>query len=146
MTLRQFISRLLVALVVFSISNVRAEKPRVLFVGNSYTYADDIPWITRQLEASAKEPKTLEVEMIAPLGATLESNWKAGNVVNRLHETNWDYVVLQEQSNIPIEQPSQMKLYAKLFDNEIKSVGAKTVLFLTKKLRLKPYLATPTTT
>lgn len=36
---------------------------RVLFVGNSYTYADDIPWITQRLAKSAKTGKALEVEM-----------------------------------------------------------------------------------
>lgn len=133
-----FISRFLIVLVVFSIANARAEKIRILFVGNSYTYADDIPWITQQLAASAKDSKTLEVEMIAPLGATLESHWKAGNVVSRLHETNWNYVVLQEQSNIPIEQPSQMKIYAKLFNDEIKGHGAKTILFLTWPRQQQP--------
>jgi len=64
-------------------------KIRVLFVGNSYTYADDIPWITTQLAASRKDPNTLEVKMIALPGATLQSHWEKGEVVTRLHQGKW---------------------------------------------------------
>ena len=70
----------------------------ILFVGNSYTYADDIPWITKQLAASAGESKNLDIEMSAPLGATLQTHWEIGEVTRRLHEGKWDFVVLQEQS------------------------------------------------
>jgi hypothetical protein len=111
---------------------------RVLFVGNSYTYADDIPWITKQLASSAGESKTLDVEMIAPLGATLQSHWEIGEVTRRLHEGKWDYVVLQEQSTRPIEQPETTQEYARLLDSEIKKVGAKTVLFVTWPRQKQP--------
>ena len=116
----------------------QSESIRVLFIGNSYTYADDIPWITKQLATSAKESKTLEVEMIAPPGATLQGHWGTGDVVNRLRETNWNYAVLQEQSSRPIETPALTKLFSKLFDGEIKKAGAKTVLFVTWPRREHP--------
>jgi len=108
-----------------------AGKIRVLFVGNSYTYADDIPWITKQLATAAGGSQTLEVEMIAPMGETLQGHWEKGEVVRRLHESKWNYVVLQEQSTRPIEQPEITRKYARLLDSEIKSAGAKTILFVT---------------
>src|SRR6266511_635751 len=80
----------------------QVETVHVLFVGNSYTYADDIPWITTQLAASRKQPKTLEVEMIAFPGASLQSHWEKDDVTRRLEQSKWDYVVLQEQSSRPI--------------------------------------------
>ncbi|SRR6266542_1037342 len=104
---------------------------RVLFVGNSYAYADDIPWITARLASCRKEGKKLEVELIALAGATLQSHWERGDVVRRLHGGNWNYVVLQEQSGRPIESPELLRKYARLFDKEIKIAGARTVLFLT---------------
>ncbi|MDR3457938.1 MAG: SGNH/GDSL hydrolase family protein [Verrucomicrobiae bacterium] len=107
-------------------------------MGNSYTYADDIPWITQQLAASAKTAQPLEAEMIAPLGATLQGQWEAGVVMNRLHQTNWDYVVLQEQSQIPIQAAPLMAHYARLFDGEIKANGARTILFLTWPRQQQP--------
>ncbi|MFN6483093.1 MULTISPECIES: SGNH/GDSL hydrolase family protein [unclassified Nostoc] len=104
---------------------------RVLFIGNSYTYFNDLPWLTQQLAASAKEPKTLETEMVVVGGATLKSHWKRGKAIKRLKAKRWDYVVLQEQSNLPITNPKEMYNYATLFDAEIKRVNSQTVFYLT---------------
>ena len=117
---------------------VRSRIIRVLFVGNSYTYANDIPWTTKQLSESASTARNIEVEMIAGPGATLQSHWKIGDVVNRLHETNFDFVVLQEQSSVPIQEPALMKYYAALFNSEIKKSGAKVILFMTWPRRDQP--------
>ena len=89
---------------------------RALFVGNSYTYADDIPWLTKHLAASGKPPKALEVEMVAPMGATLKNHWETGTVLRRLHEQKWDFVVLQEQSMVPIQSPGTTYKYVRLFE------------------------------
>lgn len=104
---------------------------RVLFIGNSYTYFNDLPWLTQQLAASAKEPKTLETEMVVVGGATLKSHWKRGEALRLLKAKRWDYVVLQEQSTLPINNPKEMYKYATLFDAEIKRVNSQTVFYLT---------------
>lgn len=104
---------------------------RVLFIGNSYTYFNDLPWLTQQLAASAKEPKTLETEMVVVGGATLQNHWKRGEALRLLKAKRWDYVVLQEQSTLPITNPKEMYKYASLFDAEIKRVNSQTVFYLT---------------
>ena len=50
----------------------------------------------------------------------------------------WDYVVLQEQSTLPIQRPEQMHQYVRLFNREIVQRGAKTVLYLTWSRRDAP--------
>ncbi len=80
----------------------------------------------------------LEVELIALPGATLQNHWERGNVVRRLQSGHWNYVVLQEQSSVPIESPELLRKYARLFDQEIKKAGAATVLFLTWPRRQHP--------
>ncbi|WP_322639293.1 SGNH/GDSL hydrolase family protein [Nostoc sp. EspVER01] len=104
---------------------------RVLFIGNSYTYFNDLPWLTQQLAASAKEPKKLETEMVVIGGATLQNHWKRGKALRLLKAKRWDYVVLQEQSTLPITNPKEMYKYATLFDAEIKRVNSQTVFYLT---------------
>ncbi|MEH2128920.1 SGNH/GDSL hydrolase family protein [Nostoc sp.] len=104
---------------------------RVLFIGNSYTYFNDLPWLTQQLAASAKEPKKLETEMVVIGGATLQNHWKSGKALRLLKKKRWDYVVLQEQSTLPITNPKEMYKYASLFDAEIKRVNSQTVFYLT---------------
>lgn len=104
---------------------------RVLFIGNSYTYFNDLPWLTQQLAASAKEPKTLETEMVVVGGATLKNHWKRGKALRLLKAKRWDYVVLQEQSTLPITNSKEMYKYASLFDAKIKRVNSQTVFYLT---------------
>ncbi|MBG1266508.1 SGNH/GDSL hydrolase family protein [Nostoc sp. WHI] len=104
---------------------------RVLFIGNSYTYVNDLPWLTQQLAVSAKETRTLETEMVVVGGASLKNHWKRGEALRLLKAKRWDYVVLQEQSTLPITNPKEMSKYASLFDTEIKRVNSQTVFYLT---------------
>ncbi|MEH2069836.1 MAG: SGNH/GDSL hydrolase family protein [Nostoc sp.] len=104
---------------------------KVLFIGNSYTYFNDLPWLTQQLAESAKETKTLKNEMVVVGGATLKSHWKRGEALKLIKAKRWDYVVLQEQSILPITDPQEMYEYANLFDAEIKQVNSRTVFYLT---------------
>ena len=104
---------------------------RVLFIGNSYIYVNDLPWLIQQLAESAKETKRLETEMVVVGGSTLKSHWKRGKALRLLKAKQWDYVVLQEQSTLPITNPKEMYKYASLFDAEIKRVNSQTVFYLT---------------
>src|SRR6266481_2185739 len=111
---------------------------RVLFVGNSYTYTDDIPWLTSCLANSAKNGRGLETEMIAPPGINLLKHWLNHEVTARLHEKKWDFVVLQEQSVTSLEHPGSMSAAVRLLQKEIEKAGAKTILFLTWPHRESP--------
>ena len=111
-------------------------KIRVLFIGNSYTYYNNLPQIVTALATSANQ--TLETEMIATGGATLKKHWEDGRALEALKRGHWDYVVLQEQSTLgfttggsQINSPKMFHEYARLFNAEIIKVGAKTVFFLT---------------
>lgn len=106
-------------------------KLRVLFIGNSYTYFNNLPELLSQLSASANPAKPLEAEMVTRGGATLKMHWEEGKALKALQQGKWDYVVLQEQSMLPISDPETMHQYARLFDAEIKKAGAKTIFYLT---------------
>ncbi|WP_196510745.1 DUF4886 domain-containing protein [Nostoc sp. NZL] len=114
-----------------SVEVAQQQTIRVLFIGNSYTYVNDLPWLTQQLAESAKETKKLETEMVVVGAATLKSHWKSGKALRLLKAKRWDYVVLQEQSTLPITNPKEMYKYASLFDAEIKRVNSQTVFYLT---------------
>lgn len=118
-----------------------ARKLRVLFIGNSYTYFNNLPQMIEGLAAAARETQKLETEMVATGGATLKRHWEEGKAVEAIRRRGWDYVVLQEQSTlgpsqmvsgrITISDPQAFYEAARLFDAEIRKAGAKTVLFLT---------------
>ncbi len=106
-------------------------KLRVLFIGNSYTYFNNLPDMFAQLTASATPPGRIETQMIVRGGATLKMHWQDGAALKALQQGKWDYVVLQEQSLLPINDPATMHQYARLFDAEIRKAGAKTIFYLT---------------
>ena len=120
-------------------SHERADsnKVRVLFIGNSYTYVNNLPELVTGLAESAH--RSLETEMIVAPGATLQKHWEDGKAVEVMKRGHWDYVVLQEQSTLglvlaggpPINDPTMFHRYARLFDSAIKSSGAKTIFLLT---------------
>jgi hypothetical protein len=112
---------------------------RVLFIGDSYTYVNNLPGLVMAL--SAGEPKPLDAEMVVEGGATLDQLWAEGKALAAIRRGNWDYVVLQEQSTLgsglvmngiqQIGDPSAFEQSVRRFDTAIGEVGATTVLYLT---------------
>jgi hypothetical protein len=137
----------IVALLLFTqkaVANAQAPGPaaskqiRVLFIGNSLTYVNDLPAELQALVAAAyPEGPSLRYKSVTPPGCTLRKHWDDGKAAAAIAEGRWDYVVLQEQSQIPFSDREQMFHYARLFDQEIKRVGAKTVLYMTFPLQKK---------
>lgn len=109
----------------------RASPIRVLFIGNSYTYYNDMPSILADLARAAHDSCLIETQAVTLGGATLQSHWKSGKAHTALSHGAWDYVVLQEQSTRPIRNPARMHQYVRLFDECIGNCGARTLLYLT---------------
>lgn len=110
----------------------------VLYIGNSYTYSHGMPTVVSAMARSAGSPRQLHAREVTIPGATLQQHWESGAAKRAIHERKWDYVVLQEQSMLPIEQRERMYSYVRLFDNEIRLSGARTVLFVTWARRENP--------
>ena len=116
-------------------------KLRILFIGNSYTYFNNLPQLVAGLAASANPRRRMETEMVTVGGATLKSLWEGGRALEAIKLGGWNYVVLQEQSTLgvapvvdgipQIADPKTFHEYARLFDAEIKKAGAKTIFYLT---------------
>ncbi|MBW5412049.1 DUF4886 domain-containing protein [Pseudomonas sp. MAG002Y] len=104
---------------------------RILFVGNSYTYVNDLPAVLSEMSRQGKQARPIETKTLAFSGASLEQHWTKKDVQQALQEQKWDYVVLQEHSMLPVKNPDFMYKYARLIDAEVKKNGAKTILYLT---------------
>ncbi len=72
---------------------------RALFLGNSYTGVNDLPSLTQQVTASTGN--TLIVDSNTPGGYTLQGHSTNATSLQKIQQGNWDFVVLQEQSQIP---------------------------------------------
>ena len=102
---------------------------KVLFIGNSFTARNDVPGLVAQLAES--RGRQLQHRLISAGGASLRMHWNKGDAQKAIQQTRYDYVVLQEQSTLPIKNPLRMHENIRLFDQEIKAAGAKTALYLT---------------
>jgi hypothetical protein len=108
----------------------KSSKPsRLLFVGNSFTARNDLPELINQL-TSARGVKA-EYALLSVGGASLRTHWNKGEARTAIERGKFDYVVLQEQSTLPIKNAARMRENVLLFDQAIRAAGAKTVLYMT---------------
>jgi len=70
----------------------------ILFIGNSYTYGNDLPGMVKNLASAAG--KSASTTMVAPGGQTL-SGHVSGGTLNTIRGGDWDAVVIQDQSQRP---------------------------------------------
>ena len=75
---------------------------RLLFIGNSYTYYNDLPAMVYEIAKTQK--KKLSVKSITKGGERLRGHLKNEKVRKALTEEHWDFVILQEQSSDPARQ------------------------------------------
>lgn len=75
------------------------KKLHALFLGNSYTYYNNMPQMTASIAAGMGD--TLIVDMYAPGGYTIDNHGADTNSRNKIKQGGWDYLILQEQSQLP---------------------------------------------
>jgi len=105
---------------------------RVLFIGNSYTFVNDLPTVFRDLARS--EGHNVETGMVAEGGETLAQHAASSDDTQAISGSPWQFVVLQEQSEIPaIESLRQGEMYpaARSLVAAIRASGATPLLLET---------------
>jgi hypothetical protein len=112
------------------------ESIKLLFIGNSFTQRNNLPELLAQMAAARK--RRVEHQLISVGGASLRTHWNSGRAAQALEATDYDYVVLQEQSTLPIKNAKRMAENVRLFDEAIKRAGSRTVLYMTWARRNAP--------
>jgi hypothetical protein len=102
---------------------------KMLFIGNSFTQRNNLPVLLAELAAA--RGLQVEHELISVGGASLRTHWNAGHAAKAIATGGHDYVVLQEQSTLPVKNPARMAENVHLFNTAIKQAKAKTVLYMT---------------
>ena len=94
--------KLLIAVTVtlgLSFVSISQDTLSVLFIGNSYTSVNNLPLLVKNLSTSAG--KTLNIDSNIPGGYLMSSHLNDATTLSKISQGNWDYVILQEQSQIP---------------------------------------------
>ena len=108
-----------------------AAPKRVLFIGNSYTA--QVRGTLLQMLANSPYNKS-SFEFITKGGATLQQHLNSTNTLQRIAEGNWDFVVLQDQSQTPALPGKFEKSFHRSVDQLtqlIRTAGAEPVLYMT---------------
>ena len=95
----------LLALLISSVAFGQHLSKNALFIGNSYTYENNLAQMI--VDAAASTGDTLTFDSYAMGGYSLASHLVSTITTTKIMAGNWDYVVLQEQSQLPALPTSQ---------------------------------------
>lgn len=77
---------------------------QVLFIGNSLTYADDLPGVVAAMARATNQHRLPGFTVHAAPDFNLEDHWRFGAAEQLLRQFRWDVVVLQ-QAFLPAGKP-----------------------------------------
>ena len=104
------------------------EKLRILFVGNSLTYTNDLPQLVKNA-AKAKGIK-VSVEMIAFPNYALIDHWADGVVQRKLEAKKYDYVIFQQGPSSQSEGKGLLLDYGKKYSELSVQNGSHPCFFM----------------
>ena len=106
----------------------------ILFIGNSYTFYHDLPALVRALGLADQPVRKLTTTMLAPGGCTLQKHWQTTGKQapkDAIAEQRPDYVVFQEQSTRPFQDPKRMDDFAQKFAKVCRQSKSVPVWYMT---------------
>jgi len=122
----------LVSLAPFERADAQASAAyRLLFIGNSYTRFNQMPFIVEHALESLPQPMNVQVAMIAHPGWTLHRHWDAPRTRQQIETGRFSHVVLQGHSLAALEHPDALRHAVHQFHDVIQHTGARTVLYET---------------
>lgn len=104
---------------------------RMLFIGNSFTARNNVPGLIAGLADADGKRTSIGYELISAGGASLRQHLNKGEAQKAMKKSKFDYVVLQEQSTLPVKNTERFHENVRDFAPIIKEAGAKPVLYMT---------------
>ena len=104
---------------------------RVLFVGNSYTFVNDLPARLREIGEGMTPPVVIDVDAATESGATLTTLYARPSVQEKLSSGHFTHVVIQEQSTETLRAPAEFRRDVERFATAARQAGAQPVLYET---------------
>ena len=123
MILTRPISILIFLLISINFCFAQSKKLNVLFLGNSYTYVNNLPQLIKDIALANGD--TLVFDSNCPGGHTFNNHFNNATSLSKINAQAWDCVILQAQSQEPSFSPTQVAAqtlpYAIKLDSLIKN-------------------------
>lgn len=107
----------------------QAKSKKLLFIGNSLTYYNELPTLVQELYVAIKQPKPV-VEAITRGGASLGDHWQSAGTRERITGKKWDYIILQQGPSSLAESQRELMRDMETVKPWLKQSGAKPALFM----------------
>ncbi len=102
---------------------------RVLFIGNSLTYTNNLPSMYLAVARQAGDDSVKAAEIAFPDYA-LEDHWQEGTARRSLAESKWEFVIMQQGSSALPESQIHLRTWAERFAPVVREAGATPVMFM----------------
>jgi hypothetical protein len=127
---------LLLSILLISYNMYAVDTLRVLFIGNSYIAVNDLPNVISKIASAGGD--SLYYQVNSPGGYTFEQHSADPTTLGLIAQGNWDFVVLQEQSQRPSFNDAQVEAevypYARKLDSLVKVANgncARVIFYMT---------------
>lgn len=100
---------------------------KVLFIGNSLTYYNDLAGLVQAF--AAREPRPLYIDAVTFPLASLDYHWRRTPAREKIRQGHWDLVILQQYSTAPADRPRETVEQYQRFAPEVARIGAKPIIF-----------------
>lgn len=110
---------------------------RVLFVGNSLTYWNEMPSMLLWMLETSEIPVG-RIEFVAFPDVGLQDHWASGPARSRIAEGDFDYVVMQQGPSATEGRPSLLE-YSQRFAEEIRASGAVPAMYMVWPSSARPF-------
>jgi len=110
---------------------------RILFIGNSHTYANGLPFQVRAMIDSTEGEGTCEAHMITPGGKSLEWHAREPGTQQMITCNAWDTIVLQQQTH-PFPPYAELEAAYDKLKRRLERAGAEVLLYVTWSRKGQP--------
>jgi len=117
-----------------------ATAKKILFIGNSLTFVNQLPLTLAALVFDSKTAEEMRLAEVVKGGATLKELYLDTDALKSIKADGpWTDVVLQEQSQTMMQDPELTSQFAGIFAKAIGAVGARAIIYETWSHRDQAY-------
>jgi hypothetical protein len=102
---------------------------RILFIGNSLTYVNDLPAVVKAMTTGAGLPNT-QVATIAYPDYALEDHWNEGTARAAVARNGWTHVIMQQGPSALQESRVNLLQWSTTFAEQVKAHGATPGMYM----------------